>query len=452
MENTLNRFFDVVRYRYLRSIVARAARYYYNSGEYRQAAMYYAKCLSSLDGLNIRSVYNVKRHWEYEYHRSLYRLGESPHSDPFFDITFSATATEKKLTASVGVFSIRVTHSGFFINGNYKGSRKNIVVCIDDQDVMFLSFRAGGLRKGHFNFFLKRSVVDHLPKISHLSLKDSASEYLVCSGSVCIELQVPHGDGSFHRRLEQGSKISKKGYLTLTDQEVSGHQDRFLDLYVRVRQHFEEHLNKKLFILYGTLLGLIREGDFIKGDDDFDAGYVSFADNPYDVKKETMELVIELVLAGFTCSFNTNGRLFRIRDQSTPGLHLDVRPVWFERDKVWLHKQACLSLIRSDFLPVAEGELRGKLVYTPALPEKFLASYYGSGWKIPDPSYSNGSQRIPKSVTRHLNKVCISPEDYRFMLSQIDRRKSDYPGAGQLISIGLHPLYPLTEYEANCEW
>lgn len=448
----MNHFFDVIRYRYLRSFVVKTARRYYRVGKFSAACKSYKKCLASLERVDLPSVYNVKRQWEFEYYRSLYRLGESPFADPFFDVDFKQAVPSVIPQSVTGSFSIRTLHSGYFITGIYKGTGKQVCLCIDDQPVTSLSFRKSGLRKGHFKTYLKRSVVDRLPAESCLSLRDDLGQPLACSGVTCFNLLVPHGDGSLFERLAQGSKINKKGFLTLTNEQVSLQQDRFLDLYVRVRQHFDEKLDKKLFILYGTLLGLIREGDFIKGDDDFDAGYVSFADNAESVKQETMQLVVELVLAGFTCSFNTNGRLFRIRDQATPGLHLDVRPVWFEKGKAWLHKQACLPLDQSDFLPVTEQQLRGKLVYTPASAEKFLISYYGSGWKVPDPTYSNASQRIPKSVTRHLKKLCIGPEDYRVMVDEIERRRPDYPNAGQFISIGLHPLYPLTEYEANCEW
>ncbi|AMD00096.1 hypothetical protein LOKO_01019 [Halomonas chromatireducens] len=79
------------------------------------------------------------------------------------------------------------------------------------------------------------------------------------------------------------------------------------------------------------------------------------------------------------------------------------------------------------------------MVFTPNNTEVFLASYYGKGWKVPDPSYSN--EAIPDEVKKFLNKTNISPAEYREMCEEIAQRSSDYPNPGRFIAIGLLDLY-----------
>ncbi len=78
-------------------------------------------------------------------------------------------------------------------------------------------------------------------------------------------------------------------------------------------------------------------------------------------------MVVELVKAGFTVSFNRKGRLFRLQWEhgDTDGLHLDVRPVWFQDGRVWLHNHCSFPARREDFLPAAERPFRGTTVRVP---------------------------------------------------------------------------------------
>ncbi|WP_245971171.1 LicD family protein [Alkalispirillum mobile] len=304
-----------------------------------------------------------------------------------------------------------------------------------------------------FHYHIKREVIARFPQSSQLSISTMEGKHLRFRKSSAAKVEVPHGDSTIFDYLSSASGIDKKGFLSLAPDTIEARQQRYLKIYARAQKYFSQSFGSPLFLMYGTLLGHIREGDFIQSDDDFDAGYLSHKRTAADVKRETMHLVVDLVLAGFTCSFNRNGRLFRLRlKDDKPDVHLDVRPVWYENGYIWAHKQACLPLEISDFEPVRTEILRGVEVDVPKNAERVLAAYYGEGWKVPDPSYSNASQKVPRFVTRKLKSVCITPADYQEMQAQIDARRPDYPEAGKLIATGLYPLYPLEDYEANCEW
>src|SRR5690606_35133412 len=168
-------------------------------------------------------------------------------------------------------------------------------------------------------------------------------------------------------------------------------------------------------LMYGTLLGFYRDGDFIPGDDDFDCGYISDRTDPVSVKEETKDIIVELIRAGFTVSFNRRGRLFRVQTERTgqAGLHLDVRPLWFQDGRVWLHNHCSFPATRDDFLPPEEGSFRGVRVLIPHRTEVFLRGHYGPGWKVPDPGFTYYLSDIDPAILDNLAKALITVREYR---------------------------------------
>jgi hypothetical protein len=331
-------------------------------------------------------------------------------------------------------------------------SVKNVQIIIDGEAVRSIGLYTIPLAPNYFHYHIMREVFNTFPAESILEIKTSDSRGLVSDFGKKVKLSVPHGSGELGKRLKNGASINKKGFYAPTKEDVIQRQNRYLKIYEKAKDYFDNNFGSPLFILYGTLLGSYRGGDFIPGDDDFDGGYISHKTSAAEVKEETMNLVVDLVLNGFTCSFNRKGRLFRLRlAEDTPDVHLDLRPVWYEDGAIWAHKQARLELTVEDFLPVKSVKLRNSTVYHPNNAEAFLKAYYGPGWRVPDPGYSN-STIIPRYVTKKLASICITPEDYQTMLAEIEKRRPDYPGAGKLISIGSYDLYPLEDFEKNCEW
>lgn len=402
------------------------------------------------------------RHLHYQFwevrarHRSW--LLSCVHHDPLFDC--EATPSTGACSHERGCirpewFAYAWTALGLRIWGELDSScsANQLMVMIDGREVRSVKLarpKRGGMS---FRFHLRREVLSELPASCELSLQLPDGQCVSCGSVDSLLLVCPHGSGELARKLDAGWYIDKKGYLNAPVQPIEERQGAYLAIYEQARRHFDEHAGSPLFLLYGTLLGCVRDGDFIPGDDDFDAGYVSHCTDVDAVREETKQLVVELVLAGFVCSFNRAGRLFRLRRPSDPvGIHLDVRPVWYESGRIWAHKQASLELTIEDFLPVEQRVLRGTKVYLPRWPERFLEAYYGKGWRVPDPSYSNASNPAPASVKKKLERLCIRPSDYFEIQRVIEVRRGENPGAGCLIADGLFPLYPLEAYEAHCEW
>ncbi len=403
----------------------------------------------------IRRVFNYAQASDFHLARCQYNLGQDAPDDPLFRCALEPVS-DPSGRRGAGRFDANFSHLGLRLDGFVSpGLTKglHLKLFLDDQLIRTIPLSRKRFIPPYFHYHLKREVLARFPVSGTLSLYTEEGQPLDNRGGSALHITIPHGDGTLAGYLEAGGAIDKKGFLALTPDTIRARQARYLAIYSEARQYFREQFQSPLFLMYGTLLGFVREGDFIPGDDDFDAGYISHKNSAAEVKVETMQLVVDLVLAGFTCSFNRNGRLFRLRlKDDVPDVHLDIRPVWYEDGHIWAHKQARLPLGVEDFLPVESGELRGVPVDIPHHSENFLEAYYGKGWKVPDPGYSNASQRVPALVKRKLDSVCITPADYQAMQQQIEQRRAEHPQAGKLIATGLHPLYPLSDYEANCEW
>jgi hypothetical protein len=297
-----------------------------------------------------------------------------------------------------------------------------------------------------FNLLLKRDTVAMLPAEGELRVTTPEGEPLIATGGTeRLRLRIPHGDGTLVDVLAAGNRVDKKGELSPSLEQTREQQQRYLELYDEINRFFELEFDKPLLLMYGTLLGFHRDGDLIPSDDDFDAGYVSDLNDPVAVKEETKRIILTLVRAGFNVTFNRRGRLFRAQSPRFVGarLHLDLRPIWFQDGRVWVHNHASFPSSRDDFLPAAEGELRGVRVRTPRNPETFLAGHYGPGWRVPDPGFIYYPSDVDPRIHANLEQALITPPEYRELKARADAEAARNPDAGFFLGVGAQDLYPL---------
>ena len=139
----------------------------------------------------------------------------------------------------------------------------------------------------------------------------------------------------------------------------------------------------------GTLLGAIREGDFISYDNDIDIGIMADTFTP-----RVLQL---LVKKGFTIVFShglpEEGLEFTLkRDETYVDLFL-----YYPRDKklyhsCYIHRLKFVRAQRIDFEypkfdEFVKYKFLGHLFNVPKDPEKHLEIEYGPGWRIPDPQW-----------------------------------------------------------------
>ncbi len=390
--------------------------------------------------------------------RSLYLMGKEQALDPLFlcSATDSSDLPRRRDTQTkiAGFFKVEFVFSGLQIHGFLPGvATGSVDVYLDEVLIRNINTTGTGLFR-KFSFRFTRSALKLFPSQSKLFIKTREGTPLASfSGITEVLLKIPHGIASGSPILSGEKKIDKKGTLVPTEAELAENRKRYLAVYADARSFFKEQLGKDLFLAYGTLLGCYRQGDFIPGDDDFDTGFMASSGNPLEVKKETIGMVVQLVKAGFTVSFNRRGRLFRLHGRSldTMSTHLDVHSFWVENELVWAHNDYCAPGMRADYLPANEVLFNGVPVSIPAKPEVFLSSHYGAHWRIPDPGFINYYSKSKTAMLEHLSQALISPVEYQEVLELLQTAKQTTSGMGSFISIGSRDLYPLPEQEEDLE-
>ncbi|MTI95312.1 MAG: LicD family protein [Firmicutes bacterium] len=400
----------------------------------------------------IDSTLHRKQELQFLVNNVLSKVHISSVEDPLFNCKLTAgKAVQPKFSAAFVIVprSMGITIKGHMELDESAGRPDSIEVKLDGKTIrkeqlVFKNNRAS------FAFPIKRPTLAHFPKSSELQVVTSLGDIIPWKNSDRVCLEYPSGTGQIHQLIEERGLLDKKGFIRLSAEELKERQNEYLKLYEKVRAVFDKDVGRPLFIIYGTLLGMYRDGDFIPGDDDFDVGYISKAQDPLSVKKEVEEIIFTLMRSGFTIVFNRRGKPFRIRETGgDPEIHLDVRPVWYQDGHVWAHKQACMPLKLEGFENIVEAQLRETKVYIPQDTEGFLRAYYGEGWKTPDPSFSNSSTAVPDHVRQNLKANCFSPSELLKLKRLVERERAQNPNMGELIAIGLMDLYPLSDYEIS---
>ena len=145
---------------------------------------------------------------------------------------------------------------------------------------------------------------------------------------------------------------------------------------------FKKVVGKDLFLCYGTLLGYVRDGDFIEHDDDVDLCFLADADGWNGAFSEFMEAVRRLRQSGERVDVHSAVHFH----WHIEGLALDLFMGWTDGDRLNMYEvSGCLP--RHRLLPLRRGRFLGRDVFLPNDPEALLRLIYGEGWHIPDPNF-----------------------------------------------------------------
>ena len=128
----------------------------------------------------------------------------------------------------------------------------------------------------------------------------------------------------------------------------------------------------KVFLAYGTMLGAMREHDFISHDEDIDLGMSSV------YKEKLFSMLFRLREQGFeVCRYDRRGLVSFMRD----GEYIDIYIFNKERNGIVACGQEVMPECFLDDL--AEYEFLGKQYLGPREYEKYLRFWYGDNWRTP---------------------------------------------------------------------
>jgi SAM-dependent methyltransferase len=166
--------------------------------------------------------------------------------------------------------------------------------------------------------------------------------------------------------------------------------EELLDEAERLVRVVDEHAGIELFVTGGTLLGPIRDGHVMPGDDDVDFAYLSRHENPSDVAVEGFALERVLIEQGYEVIRLSAGHLqLMFPGRSiTDKFYIDIFSYFVCND--WFYGTFHARERASDvtLLPLRPVTVNGRQFAGPAEPTELLAAIYGPGWRVPDPSFT----------------------------------------------------------------
>lgn len=163
---------------------------------------------------------------------------------------------------------------------------------------------------------------------------------------------------------------------------------------------FRLEFGLQLFLYYGTLLGAVRNGDFIPHDFDIDMAYVSRARSAEGILRERDRIETFLSQYGRTRPSPAKGRLV-INAAPDPAhgtrfFGIEIFTCYHHHGKFFGYSSYPGTLSTRAIKPFSQATLRGVSFAAPARPQAVLQAHYGDDWQTPKQpkDYSEPSARF----------------------------------------------------------
>ena len=306
------------------------------------------------------------------------------------------------LNASVGRFGITQRPKSVSIKGAVRADVLRVHVVVDGRIVRVVGTSPKG-RGRVFAYKLGANVRRRLPRAYRIAVA-SPSGFLRNGEHWHAGAATPRGDGALPDLLDRGWLLDKWGSLGLPLALQDEWKTKFLGEYGRFVAAMESAFGLRPYLVAGTLLGAVRDGDFIGHDDDMDVGYFSHQPTAEGARDEMFAVMMRLKADGWSVKLGNTRGFFKVGRGSEV---FDVFPAWYEDGRIWMRQSRSMAGPPDLMAPPVPAMFRGQPVYFPHRAEDYLALHYGPGWRHPDPLYQE--EKAP-GVEAVLARLSLTPE------------------------------------------
>jgi len=240
------------------------------------------------------------------------------------------------------------------------------------------SFRCDSM----FDYLGNGDVVTFVCNGLPLYIKDIGPDYRVVSDRESCS-------GDLLEKLKQGYCFDNLGRFRRRRDRVD--KARVLALYRELASFMEERYGYELVVFYGSLLGAVRENDFIRHDSrGLDVIYFSNHSEPEAVKAEFKQVCYDLIEAGYKVQANHDGAYVHSLESDIN--FVDLNYGWFTEDEElnmafgWYEKPA---RGRANYFAFRHTTMAGQTIKIPGNAEEILVQCYGENWQVPDQGFTH---------------------------------------------------------------
>lgn len=207
------------------------------------------------------------------------------------------------------------------------------------------------------------------------------------------------------KRINTGYVINKYGKIRKGMQTNLSYKDWIFVTLEALRNDIKEIIGCESFPFYGSMLGAVREGDFIGHDNDFDMIYISKHTEPESIKAEYYDLCSELISLGYLVKIRKTHAWIIQRGTKSKN-KIDVFFGWYDKDGYlqvsngYHHDPVHKSVGIEELVPYP---LAGHEVLLPVGAEAILGQLYGPNWRIPDRGFKHRSPTLRVDQSYWLN-------------------------------------------------
>jgi len=154
---------------------------------------------------------------------------------------------------------------------------------------------------------------------------------------------------------------------------------------------YKSEFGIQLFLTYGTLLGAVRENNFIGHDFDVDLSYISRYEEGYEIAEESSKILNAIINDDIEDVKFSKGHFAQYKvivKVDSFKFTIEIFTSFFKANKFFQYFWIGGDFEKRNVWPLSQMVFKDETFFVPNNKEAFLERIYGVNWKVPNPNFS----------------------------------------------------------------